>query len=99
MKKKTDAQIFNEQQKSSWEKEFKKDDKSFKKKPSMQTIHVHKQKQCWTVHNKDGCFHFDEVQIKVPSWTEHKPLKKENPRYFIRCKGVLSFDGGKAVIE
>lgn len=91
---------FNGEQKKAWEKEFAKDDKSFvNKKPSLQMIHVHKQKGCWTVHNKDGCFHFEEVKINVPSWTEHKPEKKDNPRYFIRCKGVLSFVGGKASID
>lgn len=68
------------------------------KKSLVQYIHVHKQKGCWTVHNSQGCFHFDEVEIKVPATTVHKPLKKDNPRFFIRCRGTLQFKGGKAEI-
>jgi hypothetical protein len=65
----------------------------------VQYVHVNKQKKCWTVHNSRGCFHFDEVEIRVPVKTVYKPEKKDNPRFFLRCKGSLIFTDNKAIIE
>lgn len=48
--------------------------------------------------NRQGCFHFDEIEIKVPSYTVHKPEKKDNPRFFIKCRGTLKITGSKAEI-
>lgn len=61
-------------------------------------IHVNRQKNCWTVHNSKGCFHFEQIDIRVPCETIHKPLKTDNPRFFIRCKGVLVLKGDFAEI-
>jgi hypothetical protein len=60
-------------------------------KKIVQYIHVNKRNESWTVHNSQGCFTFEKVIIKVPSETIYKPQKKDNPRFFIRCKGVLAF--------
>lgn len=61
-------------------------------RPIIHYIHVNKKQGCWTVHNSKGCFHFDEVIIRVPCQTVHKPLKKDNPRFFIKCKGLLQIN-------
>ena len=66
-------------------------------KPIIQYVHVNKQKNCWTVHSSKGCFHFDSLDIKVPIELVHKPLKKDNPRFFIRCKGTLDFENKRIV--
>jgi hypothetical protein len=63
-------------------------------------LHVNKQRQSWTVHNSKGCFSFDEVSIEVPAKTVHKPLKKDNPRFFIRVVGklVINEDGTARIV-
>jgi hypothetical protein len=61
-------------------------------------VHVNKQKGCWTVHSSKGCFHFQQVQIEVPSETVYQPHKKDNPRFFIKVKGNLVFEGDYARI-
>jgi hypothetical protein len=68
------------------------------KKPMVHYLHVNKPKGCWTVHNSKGCFHFDEVNIEVDARTVYKPKKKDNPRFFIRCRGTLVWKDGKATI-
>jgi hypothetical protein len=52
------------------------------------------------VHNSKGCFSFDEVSIEVPAKTVHKPLKKDNPRFFIRVVGklVINEDGTARIV-
>lgn len=68
-------------------------------KKLIQYLHVNKQKGCWTVHNSQGCFHLTRVEILVPVTTVHKPLKKDNPRYFMRCRGTLHLaENGEGII-
>lgn len=61
-------------------------------------IHVNKRADKWTVHNSQGCFTFDVIEIRVPSETLHKPKKKDNPRFFIKCRGTLIMKGDYAEI-
>jgi hypothetical protein len=61
-------------------------------------IHVNKPKKCWTLHSSKGCFHYEHIEIYVPCETVHNPNKKDNPRFFIRCKGSLVDEGDYAKI-
>jgi hypothetical protein len=61
-------------------------------------LHVNKQKQTWTVHGSKGCFHFNHVSIEVPCETVHLPHKKDNPRFFVKVRGILVLEGDYARI-
>jgi hypothetical protein len=67
-------------------------------RPLIQYVHVHKQKQCWSVHNSRGCYQLKGLTILVPCETVHRPEKKDNPRFFIRCRGHLVVTGDTAQI-
>lgn len=53
----------------------------------------------WVVHLSDGCHPASEVVINVPSWTEYKPEKKDEPRAYIACRGILTWKGTVAIIS
>lgn len=61
-------------------------------------MHVNKRKNSWTLHSSQGCFHFDQIEIYVPCETVYNPKKKDNPKFFVRCKGTLVIEGDYAKI-
>lgn len=52
-----------------------------------------KQGKPWSLHTYLGCSHASTVQFKVETWTREYPKRKSNPRYFIECRGQLSWSG------
>lgn len=62
-------------------------------------IHPNKHKKCWTVHSsKLGCLNFQHIQINKICETIYLPHKKDNPKFFIKVKGVLIDEGDYAKI-
>jgi hypothetical protein len=53
----------------------------------------------WTLHTSKACLSAAHVVFKgVRLETEEKPERKTNPRYFLKCKGSIEWDGDVAVI-
>lgn len=53
----------------------------------------------WTVHTSKACIPAREVIVQVPTSTVWKPNKKENPRAFIKAKGVVEVSDGVVTIR
>lgn len=53
-------------------------------------LHVNKKTQSWTIHGSGQCIKADKVLILADCETIYKPLKKDNPRFFIKVVGHLT---------
>lgn len=65
-------------------------------------LHFNKQQAAkglpWTLHTSKGCFSASSVTLYCPTWTEEKPKKKSNPRYFLVADGDILWNGKAACI-
>lgn len=53
----------------------------------------------WTLHTSKGCMSASHVNIKVPIETEEKPNNKTNPRYFLKCHAIITWNGTIAILS
>lgn len=52
----------------------------------------------WTVHVSGRCIPATEVVFVTGCQTIFRPLKKSNPRAWIRARGTITIDNGKVTI-
>lgn len=54
----------------------------------------------WTVHTSKCCLPATHVRFRCTVETEEKPGKKDNPRYFVTCRGLphLEPDGSITIL-
>lgn len=46
----------------------------------------------WTLHTSRKCHSASHVIFNVPVETEEKPENKNNPRYFLKCDGNITWN-------
>lgn len=65
-------------------------------------IHFNKQRAKkglpWTLHTSKACYAAAHIKVEVPTETEEKPNKPENPRYFLVCNGDIKWVKNIAII-
>jgi len=47
-----------------------------------------KDPKVWSIQTSKGCFHAEHVICAVPLKTVNRPLKRTNPRYFLKGQGM-----------
>ena len=78
--------------------------KTISENPRILRIHFNKyaEKQdgkVWSIVRSDACFHAKHIIFKGKFETEENPDKIANPRYFIKCRGTMIWDGDIVTIK
>ncbi len=70
-------------------------------KPRMIRIHHNRRgapEHPWTLHTSQGCFPCSHFIVEGRLESEEQPAKKTNPRYFLKLRGSVVWEGSVARI-